>query len=488
MRSTYLPNAILVSCCALLGFALAVQIESISLSKLAAVPIALIAGIAIVRYPFIGLVGLVFMSQVDAFVVMFLSGLPISATKILALLTLAGVILDYRRRSFARFGQSTPLVVKFVFLLIIATLISVVLAHNHAFALATLKQFASFVLLCYLIVVLANTTMRLEVLLLAVMASTLLCSLVIIYDWSFGENLFAAERELKFGRPVPGFRSSGASLNAAPTVASMLLCGVSLAAIYCLRTPRWRAFTCAVVIIGSLGILFNSTRSTSFIYILMYAWIVFKFRDSRRFPLLLLGPFLLTVIVLTFMPGDHWSRMSELFAGEDNTIGRRVSYHIVGFDLFLRYPIFGAGLGNFPLYFIDMDYRWIPGTFVGGDGMKDLHNQYLQTAAERGIVALFCFLGLLVAALKSLNQVRIEAATQEIRVAAEAIQFSLVGFMIQIGFKPGPSKYLWILLGFVIALQFINQAANRGFAKTKNKSQVDTVDDHGMSVRSSSEV
>ena len=198
-------------------------------------------------------------------------------------------------------------------------------------------------------------------------------------------------------------------------------------------------------------------------YVIMLVWLLFKLRKSPAFPLLLCCVALVLVGLLPLVPADYWVRISALFEpGKDFTIDRRISYHLIGLDLVQQYPLFGAGFGNFPLYFIDFDYRWIPGTKPDEDGFKQLHNQYLQVAAESGIIALACYLGLMAACLASFNRVRKEAASPKIRVIAEAAQYSFVSLLIQIAFLSSKlNKYLWIYIGFAIALHYVSKARSR---------------------------
>lgn len=463
MRTALPRNGILVLGSLLIGIAIVSWADTLSPMTILAVPIAIAAAVVIFRRPFLGLAALVALVQIDAVAALIFSSAPISGIKVLALLTLAGLIFNYRNRSRANRHDPAPPAVTFLILLLLTLLISVVLAHDLGLALSELRRFAGVVLLCYLVIALTDTTERLEVLLLAIMGTTLISSLVVIHDWSFGDNLFAAQRTIRYADLVDGYRSSGASIGGATNAATMLLCGTTLAIIFFVRTPRWRIFTAATAVIGSLGIFFNSTRSASMTFVIMLVWLLFKLRKSPSFPLLLCCAALVLVALLPLVPADYWVRISALFEpGKDFTIDRRISYHLIGLDLVQQYPLFGAGFGNFPLYFIDFDYRWIPGTKPDEDGFKQLHNQYLQVAAESGIIALACYLGLMAACLASLNRVRKEAASPKIRVIAEAVQYSFVSLLIQIAFLSSKlNKYLWIYIGFAIALHYVNIAKSR---------------------------
>ena len=224
MRTALPRNGILVLGSLLIGIAIVSWADTLSPMTILAVPIAVVTTVVIFRRPFLGLAALVAFVQIDAVAALIFSGAPVSGIKVLALLTLAGLIYNYRNRSRSRRQDPAPLAVTFLILLLLTLLVSVVLAHDLGLALSELRRFAGVVLLCYLVIALADTTDRLEVLLLAIMGTTLISSLVVIHDWSFGDNLFAAQRTIRYADLVDGYRSSGASTGAATSAATMLLC------------------------------------------------------------------------------------------------------------------------------------------------------------------------------------------------------------------------------------------------------------------------
>jgi O-antigen ligase len=181
------------------------------------------------------------------------------------------------------------------------------------------------------------------------------------------------------------------------------------------------------------------------------------------FPVVVLAILLAAVIFLALIPAEHWERMSALMdPDKDITIYRRLSYHIIGFDLVSQFPVFGAGFGNFPLFFDDLDYRWLTGRVPDEDGFKQLHNQYLQVAAESGVVAFAAYIALLASCFMGLGRVCRRAASPAVGLLAEAVQFSFASLLIQIAFLSNKlNKYLWIYIGLAIALHYVNKAEAR---------------------------
>lgn len=466
MRSSFLQNTVLVFGSLFVGIALTAWADKLAPSMMLVALIAVIPTFVIIRQPFLGLVALVSCVQTDAIANLVFEGFSSFGVKILVLLTLAGLVFVPANRSRAKKQDTGTIAETMLVLLVLVLLISAVLAHDLGLALDTFRRFAGVVILCFLVIALSDTTRRLEILLLAIMATTLISSLIVIYDWSFSDNLVGTKGAIEGSAQESGNRSRGSYGGAAPMAATMILCGTTLAAVFCARTPRWRRFTAATLMVGSLGIFLNATRSASLTYLIMAVWLVLKFRRHRMFPVVVLAILLAAVIFLALIPAEHWERMSALMdPDKDITIYRRLSYHIIGFDLVSQFPVFGAGFGNFPLFFDDLDYRWLTGRVPDEDGFKQLHNQYLQVAAESGIVALAAYIALLASCFMGLGRVCRRAASPAVGLLAEAVQFSFASLLIQIAFLSNKlNKYLWIYIGLAIALHYVNKAEARRLA------------------------
>lgn len=438
-------------------------------------PVAIVAGLLLVRQPFLCLVVMVSYVQTSAMASVILRGYTEFGFKILTLLALIGLIFIQENRNRAKKQDAPPIATTLYLLLLLAFLISVVLAYDPGYALDRFIQFMAVATLSFLIVALVDTVRRFEIILVAILATTFVSSVVVIYDWSFNDNLFGGyARPDMEGAETGGNRSSGTFHGVATMAATMILCGTTLAAIFLVRVPHWRLFTIAIVVVGSMGIVLNSTRSAALTYLIMALWLVIKLRKHRLFPALLLALVLAIAIVLSAIPAEHWSRMLELLEpSKDQTIYRRLSYHIIGLDLLEQFPMFGVGFGNYPLFFDDYDYRWIEGRFSPEDGgSRQLHNQYFQIAAESGIIGVACYLALLGTCWVGLSRVRRKAATPTIGVLAEAVHFSFASLLIQIAFLANKyNKYLWIYVGLAIALHYINQSESRRLAAAKHSQQ-----------------
>ena len=307
MRSSLVQISMLVFGSLFVGIVLTNWGDKLSPSMALAAPIAIAAAFVVVRHPFLGLVALVGYEPTTAIGMLILGDLSNHVTEILMLLTLGGLFFVHENRLRATKQDPAPVAVSIIVLFVLALLISVVLAYDPGLALDAFRRFAGVVILCFLVIALTDSTRRFEVLLLAIMATTLVSSLVVIYDWSFSVSLLG-----RWSGAIDGDRSSGTYLGAATGAARMILCGTALAAVFFVRMPRWRLFTAATAIAGSLGIFLNATRSASLTYLVLAVWLLLKLRKNRMFPVILLAVLLSIVIFLALIPAEHWERMSEL--------------------------------------------------------------------------------------------------------------------------------------------------------------------------------
>ncbi len=442
----------LLSVCTLAGLILTVKHDALSFLFFLGLPVAFAVTLSIARNPFIGLVAIVFIAQIGGLISPLVAWAPISAVKILTLATLISCFLSnerYQNRSYRQLAP-TP---GFLFLLLFAmfVLVSVLFARDLSKAVNYLEHLVGVYLLVYLIVILTTSPQRLEGLLLAIVASTLVSAIFVLGDWFAGTQLISHLGDVEAATWGDVLRSSGASDQSPTLAASMMLAGTSLALVYALRRPESRWLTIPTIVIGTLAIFLTLTRHTVLTYFLMFLWFLFKLRDHQRFPLLFTISLIAISSFVMFMPDELWERFGILLdPDQDRTIYRRMSYHIIGFDLLSKNTLLGVGVGNFPVNFVDFDYRWIPGR---SEVERPLHNLYLQVAVEVGLLGFICFMGILASCLYSINFVKRKSGSSNISTLAEAIQFSFVSLLIQALFLSSFfNKYLWIYIGLAIVL------------------------------------
>ena len=138
---------------------------------------------------------------------------------------------------------------------------------------------------------------------------------------------------------------------------------------------------------------------------------LFFFAIKRKFgarnTLLLIA---LSIVISSVAPGLMGGRE---FSSDDESAGDRIDAWGEGLSMFAAHPIFGIGYRNF-----------IDNYFITA------HNSWVLCFSELGLAGYFCWLGILVIAFKSLNQVLARAAigSEEAKWAG-ILRISLLGFL-----------------------------------------------------------
>jgi len=364
---------------------------------------------------------------------------------------LAGVVIrSFREPRAERIAPREPALnfaIMFGFVLIVAALYA---DYRHN-AQEAMQKIAGMLVLYYLIIRVVREQRQVEVLLLAIICSTLFSSLVVIYDNTVGESLLAtsdAARNQSFAGEV---RSSGASDNDPTTAASMVLAGTLLALFLAIKTPKWRWLNLVTVATGSTAVMFSFARSSALAYGIAIAWFILKYRKHPRFPIVIVLALSIAAMSAPFVPAEYWDRLTSLSdIDTDESLQRRYTYNVIGLELFVENPLVGVGPGNFRRHYLDQEFRWLPGRTLHP---RNLHNMYMSVAAETGLFGILCFLAILLAALVGLQDVRTRARSPRLRLIAEAMQFAFVGYLIASAFTPNEyTKYTWILAAISIAM------------------------------------
>ncbi len=440
------------------GVALVAIAAAESLRELLVLPVGLLLAGAILFRPFIGLLLITGFVQLDALANLLFSALPLSPFKILTLLSLGGVIINnYREPIQSRSGFDEPLF-RVALMFGLAALISALYASDAGAAQTSLERYLGLTILLYLVLHLVQGREQVEWLLLAVVISTAISAAVVLFDWAIGGHLLSTHEAATTAQWSGVSRSSGASDYNPTTAAIMMLTGTCLALILFWRSPRWRWLTTTTALIGSLALLFSFARSAAVVYALMLCWMLFKIRHHRRAPAIFAVIFVLLISALPWLPADLWERLATLSNFDtDRSLWRRLSYQIIGWDLFTQHPLLGVGPGNFPYHFIDEAYRWMPGRYLIP---RELHNTYLEVLTEIGLLGFSCFAAMLLLALRGLARTIRSVSDPLISHYAEALLFAYTAFLTASVFMPHEyNKYLWIFAGLAIAVTRLGRDA-----------------------------
>ena len=147
-----------------------------------------------------------------------------------------------------------------------------------------------------------------------------------------------------------------------------------------------------------------------------------------------------------FAPGGYGNRMATIIDTSADATGSASSrYELLkrSLTVAIANPVFGIGMGNFPI--------------VGIHGQVT-HNAYTQVAAEMGIAALVFYVLFLIAGYRRLR--RIETETLEHKdlgrtyYLAVGLQASLVGYMVASFFLSVAYEwFVYVLVGYAIGFQ-----------------------------------
>jgi len=440
---------------------LSLEIEPVQLLVILA---GLLGMIVILKYPFFGLFLLVFLVQLSAIVERFVpSGLAMEG---LVVLTIAGVIanLPGLPRNI-RWGKSSA-AFRMACLFITTAGISALFSDYPSNAILGLVKLISLLVLFSLVLILVQTPQRVKALLFAIMLSTFISAGIATIGHLTGYI------PLGLDTVSVSNHQAGASNISSTTSANMMLIGTVVAALLALRSVKWRLFYCLVAVTGVSGIIFTFARSAAVLLVLGGGWIAIKFRKARHFPAVIILFILMGVSLLPLLPQHLWNRFESIGdPGADWTLGRRLGYHEVGFDLVAKNPLLGVGPGNFGKHYVGYDYRWVDGRQLES---RALHNLYLSVAAETGLPGFAFFSAMIVISLVGLNRTRKYARDPELRMLAEAIQIGYVLFLIAAVALPAVTyKYTWILTSLAVAVALIAQQSEKQHVSCPVTSKVD---------------
>ncbi len=443
--------------CGGLGSLLAVGVGLVTHPVLSvALPIALLMGIWLFMQPFLGVLSLAVFAHLDAVEKLLFGFLPLSYFKLTAAAT--AVVL------FLRGAQMRPQITILLrepvavlgFLFLVLSFVSAVFSANKGLALDALKTYISLYLLMALVIAFADTPRRITLLLYALAATSLGSALLLFLDLFAGISIAQADAATT-ARTSEGFdRSSGGSDYNPTTAASMLLTGVIFALVHALESPKLRMVMLATLAIGTMAVILSFARSAVVGYAIIVLLLMWRYRKEKLLPLALIGGMFALLLALPFIPAEYWERIGSIFGGSggDWTLGRRLSYNIIGLDLLWKNPFLGVGPGNFPHHFIDPEYRYLPGRTLLG---RELHNMFLSVSVQLGLASL-SFFGMLGYGLARVRAVARAPKTPQMRVLALSLGYAFGAYLIVSLFLPNEfTKYTWLLAAQCAALYQVNK-------------------------------
>ena len=423
-----------------------------------ALPFGLMAALILFAQPFLGVLALVVFSHLDAVEKLLFGFLPLSAFKLIAAGTaLVVLVRGVHLRAQVLTALRDPVAACGAFVISMGT-VSALFADARGLALDAVQSVVSLYLLMFLIIVLADTRRRITLLIYALAATSLISALLLLADIATGLSLVAQSEAATTARTAEGFdRSSGGSDYNPTTAASLLLTGVIFALVHMVESRHRRVLMFAVLALGTMAVILSFARSAVVAYGVIGMLLAWRYRREQFMPLGIACAIFGLFAALPFIPAEYWERLGSIFgggSGRDWTLGRRMTYNLIGLDLAISNPLLGVGPGNFVHHFTDPVYRYMPGRTLLG---RELHNMYLSVIVQFGILGALPFFAMIGYGFSRLRAVLRNPADPAMRVLALALGYAFGAYLITSLFLPNEyTKYTWLLPALCAALYHVN--------------------------------
>jgi putative inorganic carbon (HCO3(-)) transporter len=327
----------------------------------------------------------------------------------------------------------------YVILFFILIVMSIAFAFRPDFSMLYIFDFASWVVVFFLITRIVNTKERFYIFLTIYLFAAGKIAFGTAKTWA-GRGFSFAEWGLM--GPVGYFQNSGEL-----AILMLMLFPLAFYLYQALKNKiiwweKWLLLLFWVCPI--LTILGASSRGAQvalvFQLIIMFRKSIFKFKALLGISVLITGMFFL-------LPEEQKERFSS--AGQDRTSQQRLLYWENGWDMMLDHPLTGVGFFNFIPYFEayypeDMLYRTaqLP------------HNIFIQVGTDAGFIALFLFMLTIFYCLRVPIKIHKDPNNDMMTKAISAglgygvLGFVMAGQFVTVAYYP----FLWIHLAFITAL------------------------------------
>ncbi len=198
------------------------------------------------------------------------------------------------------------------------------------------------------------------------------------------------------------------------------------------RGPARKMMWTAAMLVMAIAVFLTASRAGFIELVITTFFCLWHFGIKGRRPLLIVASFVVGAILLLGLGGKLKNRFfaisghSQLEQSAYGSYQERRQLMISSIQAMARYPLFGIGVHNFVSY----SGIW-----------KEVHNCYLQIAAEGGIPALALYLLFFRRAFANMRRLRRLDLDVEMRLFVGALHSSLVGFMIGALFAPEAYQY-----------------------------------------------
>lgn len=461
MQDTIITNVTIGWRAALLGLFAAVLTLVLSLAihpiVAIALPIIIAVGAWLSVRPQVAVIMLIFFSYLDGISDKIFAASPISGFKLISAAAVFGLMVTaHRRREFLRAVFAAP-ITRWAIGFSMAWAVAILMSQSKSHAFDWGMRIVSIKMVFYFVILALKDEEMVKAGVRCLALATAVSAVFLILDIALGVTLISTSEAAISARTAEGFeRSSGASQYNPTTAATMLLCGAVLALVHAIETPAYRRVMLAFAFLGVVAVVLSFARSAALVYGVIVILLAIRYGRMRLFAPFVVIAIICAIALLPFIPESYYERISSIFGGGggDWTLGRRMTYNIIGVDLVLKYPIFGVGPGNFFDLFTDPEYRYLPGRTLLG---RQLHNMYLSVMVDYGLIGFAFFMGMILCGFRMLKAVATAPANDDLRALAVALHYAMLAYYMVSVFVPNEyCKYTWLLPALAGSVWLLN--------------------------------
>ncbi|HEX8447301.1 MAG TPA: O-antigen ligase family protein [Sphingomonas sp.] len=400
---------------------------------------------------FLCLIGFAVFTQLDAVANRLSAGSPISLVELSLGGTIAGtlaLLAGGRQATGGARGDDRGL--RLMLMLFCWTVFAWALSAHRAEGLLYLVKLATAIAPALCVLVIVDRVAQLRMLLWSMIVAGAVSGVIVLIEARTGTRLVATSLAATTADFDGVARSSGGSDMNPTTAAQMVMVSTILAMAWLFAGERaGRTVLLGATLIGGIALALMSARSAIVGVAAAVGLLLLSLRHDRRFPLILIAAVVVGVAGLLLAPPVLIDRFAAIgdFA-QDQTLYRRITYLRIGADLLQSSPIWGIGPGNFPSYYVGDAYRYMPGRVVMP---RELHNSFLDTAVEYGIVGFGISAAIVGHAIGRARRAFAPGGSPVLARAGFAIVLALAGLLVACFFMPHKNmRYLWLLIALAI--------------------------------------
>jgi O-antigen ligase len=424
------------------------------------VGLAVVGGLVVVRWPFLGLLLLTASLAVENLFVLEGAGGAVRASRLLGMAVFGGWFVGklLRRESFRRALSSGVTVAALLFFLV--ALASVLWASYPAPARAGAIQMLQFIALAILVLDMARTWDQVDQLVKALVVGSTVAAALVLHQSLVG-----------------GHRRAGGDIAGGINATATLLVTLLPLAFYLLRSPNrwpWKLLGVGYLAMAVPAVMLTYSRMNLLLLPLVLGFLVLDTLKGKRGRGWLISTGIAASIVALFVvPMDRLAQradtilpyvQSTVVASDELEVLEPSprGYHIrLGLAVARDNPFLGAGFRNYGYMFRDEYQFLVPGAGRLYRSVRSPHSSHVGILADLGIVGFALWLVLVVGiglggaiwAWRSTSarpESRAHLLARGITVAI-ALQVFAYGWYTNIE----RSKLLWLLLGLAAAIQFM---------------------------------